>query len=216
MLRMKTKTTHTQPSAHQAQYFTNDADADVTALVQSLLKTRPRVLIAIDGNSCAGKTTAAGKLGKLLQANVFHMDDYFLQPHMRTPERLSLPGGNVDAERFLSDVLVPTAAGKTARIIKYDCHLDRLTEPVEVAPRAVSIIEGAYSMHPLLAPYYDIRLFYRVDPALQVERIRARNGEKMLKMFVERWIPMENNYFNSLDIESGCDFVITSTQRQHK
>ena len=195
------------------QYFTDSADDAVSKRVQALLKTQPHVLIAIDGNSCAGKTTAAEALGTLLQANVFHMDDYFLQPHMRTPERLSQPGGNVDAERFLDDILDPAANGKAARIVKYDCHLDRLMEPVKVVPRAVNIIEGAYSMHPLLAQHYDIRIFYRVDSTLQIERIRARNGETMLKMFTERWIPLENKYFNSLDIESGCDFIVTSTQR---
>jgi len=193
--------------------FADSADAAVSARVHALLNTQPRVLIAIDGNSCAGKTTAAEQLGKLLQANVFHMDDYFLQPHTRTPERLAQPGGNVDAERFLSDVLVPVANGKTARIVKYDCRLDRLMDPVEVTPRPVAIVEGAYSMHPLLAPYYDIRLFYRVDPALQIERIRQRNGEEMLKMFVGRWIPLENVYFSLLDVERSCDFVVTSTQR---
>jgi uridine kinase len=210
---MQTKVSENLNAKNSPQYFTDSADVAVSERVQALLKTQPRVLVAIDGNSCAGKTTAAAALGTRLQANVFHMDDYFLQPHMRTQERLSQPGGNVDAERFLSDVLTPAANGKAAHVIKYDCHLDRLMDPVELAPRAVAIIEGAYSMHPLLAPYYDVRLFYRVDPALQIERIRVRNGEEMLKMFIERWIPLENNYFNSLDIEAGCDFVVTSTQR---
>jgi len=203
----------TKKNERAQQRFIDSADDAVSARVQALMKTQPRVLVAIDGNSCAGKTTAAEQLGNLLQANVFHMDDYYLQPHMRTPERLAQPGGNVDAERFLSDVLAPAASGKTARIVKYDCRLDQLADPVEVAPRAVAIVEGAYSLHPLLAPYYDIRLFYRVDPALQVERIRARNGETMLKMFVNRWIPLENRYFDSLNIEQDCDFVVTSTQR---
>jgi uridine kinase len=171
------------------------------------------VLIAIDGNSCAGKTTAANRLGELLDAAVFHMDDYFLQPRMRTTERLATPGGNVDAERFLRDVLSPVANGESATVVRYDCHADRLAEPVVVAPRAVSIVEGAYSLHPLLKPYYDLKIFYRVDPALQIERIRSRNGEQMLRLFVERWIPLENAYFSAYSIERGCDIVVTSTQR---
>ena len=193
-------------------YAVDEADEAVAARVQFLLQSQPRVLIAIDGNCSAGKTTAADHLGARLGAALFHLDDYFLQPHMRTPERLGQPGGNVDAERFLAEVLAPISRGEAATVRKYDCQLDRLLNPVSVAPAAVCIIEGAYSLHPLLAPYYDVKLFYTIDPALQIERIRRRNGEELLPMFINRWIPLENTYFSALKIEQICDFVIESTQ----
>ena len=202
-----------QTNQKQPVIVLNQADDAILARVQALLQTQTRVLLAIDGNCCAGKTTTATKLGKLLDANVFHLDDYFLQPHMRTPERLRQPGGNVDAERFLSEVLQPVSRGETAIVRRYDCHQDALLPSETVAPRAVSIIEGAYCMHPLLASCYDIRLFCRVDPALQQERILARNGEEMLPMFLNRWIPLENAYFAAYPIAQDCDFIIESTQR---
>ena len=34
----------------------------------------------------------------------------------------------------------------------------------------------------------------RIDPQLQRKRILRRNGEAMLQMFENRWIPMENAY----------------------
>ena len=77
------------------------ADDAIAARVLALLETRSRVLVAVDGNCCAGKTTLAERLRTRLNATVFHMDDFFLQPQMRTAERLQTPGGNVDAERFL-------------------------------------------------------------------------------------------------------------------
>lgn len=193
--------------------FTDQADDEIAARVSELLRGKPRVVIAIDGNSSAGKTTAATQLGALLNANVFHMDDYFLQPHMRTPERLSQPGGNVDAERFLRDILLPVSAGKPAHVEPYDCHLDRLLARETIVPRTVSIVEGAYSLHPLLAPYYDFKIFYRVAPVLQLERIRTRNGEQMLELFRSRWIPLENAYFSALCIEQNCDIIVDSTQK---
>ena len=107
----------------------------IQSRVESLLSGQERVLIAIDGNSCAGKTTLAAQLSALLNANIFHMDDYFLQPQMRTPERLSQPGGNVDAERFLADVLSRAARGETAYVQKYDCHADLLLPPVSYPPQ---------------------------------------------------------------------------------
>ena len=193
--------------------FINQADEAIIARVQQLLDHQPRVLIAIDGNCCAGKTTTAARLGDLLGANVFHLDDYFLQPQMRTPERMRQPGGNVDAERFLAEVLLPASRGETAQVRKYDCHADKLLSSVSIPPCRVAIIEGVYSMHPLLAEYYALKVFCRINPALQQERILTRNGEEMLPMFLNRWIPLENAYFSAFPIEQNCDFIIESTQR---
>ena len=187
---------------------TNEAESVIQARIDALLRASERVLLAIDGNCCAGKTTLSQRLGSLLNANVFHLDDYFLQPHMRSPQRLSQPGGNVDAERFLAQVLLPVSRGERATVQKYDCHADALLDPVFVSPKRVAIIEGAYSLHPLLAPFYTLKMFCRIDPALQESRILARNGAEALPVFRERWIPLENRYFEALDILAQCDLVV--------
>jgi uridine kinase len=193
--------------------FLEDVYRAISARAEELLKNRDRVLVAVDGNCCAGKTTSAARLGEMLGASVFHMDDFFLQPQMRTPERMRQPGGNVDAERFLADVLIPVSQGGEARVRRYDCHEDALLPEVLVSPGRFVIVEGTYSLHPLLAPYYNLKIFCRVSSPEQTERIRARNGEDALRTFVERWIPLENAYFNALRVEEGCDFVIDSSQR---
>ena len=200
---------------HTPGLSTSDTDNEILSRVNELLQTHERVLVAIDGNCCAGKTTLAAHLGALLQANVFHMDDYFLQPHMRTSERLSRPGGNVDAGRFFLDVLLPASRGETAHVRRYDCHEDVVMPPVPVEPTRVTIVEGAYSLHPLLLPYYHLKLFCRIDPAQQIERIRARNGEDALPAFINRWIPLENAYFRAYQIESLCDQIIDTTHSLH-
>ena len=193
-------------------FSSNEAESAVVSRVNQLLQSRERVCIAIDGNCCAGKTTMAIRLGDVLDASVFHLDDYFLQPHMRTQQRLSQPGGNVDAERFLADVLLPVSRGETAQVQKYDCHADMLLAPVSILSRRVTIIEGAYCLHPLLSGYYDLKIFCRIDPALQETRIFARNGAGALKMFQERWIPLENRYFLTLNIPEQCDLVIDAVE----
>ena len=191
----------------------NEAESVIQARVDALLLTNERVLLAIDGNCCAGKTTLSQRLGSLLDANVFHLDDYFLQPQMRTPERLRQPGGNVDAERFLEEVLLPAKRGETAQVRKYDCHEDMLLAPVLVSPSRIAIVEGAYSLHPLLAPYYDLKVFCRVDPALQLERSQKRNGFAQLTVFQNRWIPLENAYFEAFQIEQSCDLIVDAIQK---
>ncbi|PKM40176.1 MAG: uridine kinase [Firmicutes bacterium HGW-Firmicutes-9] len=192
--------------------LSDQSDPVIVSRVHELLQSRNRVLIAIDGMCCAGKTTMTERLGELLDANVFHLDDYFLQPHSRTPGRLNQPGGNVDVERFLSETLLPALRGETAQVRKYDCHKDRVLPPVAISPKKVILVEGAYSLHPLLAPYYDLKVFCRIDPQLQLQRILKRNGKAALKVFESRWIPLENKYFEALDIISQCDIIIDSVQ----
>ncbi len=199
-----------QPSS--ASPSADPADDAIAARVLALLKTRSRVIVAVDGNCCAGKTTLAERLRTRLNATVFHMDDFFLQPQMRTAERLNTPGGNVDAERFLREVLLPLSRGETVSVVRYSCKEDRLLEPEIIPPARIIIVEGAYSMHPLLASYYDLKVFCRIDPALQLERIRKRNGNAQVPVFQNRWIPLENAYFEAFSVEQSCDLVIDSTR----
>ena len=73
-------------------------------------------IIAIDGRCASGKTTIGNELAKFLNAEVIHMDDFFLTPEMRTKERLNEVGGNVDRERFEKEVLIPLSKNE---IINY-------------------------------------------------------------------------------------------------
>ena len=73
---------------------------ELAGLVSGL--NRDRVILALDGPCASGKTTLAGEMGRKFGWSVVHMDDFFLRPEQRTPERYALPGGNVDHERFFS------------------------------------------------------------------------------------------------------------------
>ena len=71
-------------------------------------------LVAIDGPCGGGKSTLADDLlFNYPGTQIFHMDDFFLQPAMRNEKRLSQPGGNIDYERFLSEILQPLSRGET-------------------------------------------------------------------------------------------------------
>ena len=70
------------------------------------------LVVAIDGRCASGKSTLAAKLQQGLHCPVFSLDDFFLRPQQRTPQRLAQPGGNVDYERFRQEVLLPWREGK--------------------------------------------------------------------------------------------------------
>jgi hypothetical protein len=70
------------------------------------------------------------------------------------------------------------------------------------------VVTGAYSCHPFLGEYADVRVFCDIDPITQLERIKKRNGEKAVAMFVEKWIPLEEAYINAYQIKVNADLVI--------
>lgn len=164
-------------------------------------------LIAIDGRCAAGKTTLASRLQEELDCNVIHMDHFFLQPSQRTTKRLNEPGGNVDYERFIEEVMIPLRKGKTFYYRRFDCKTMDFVSNIEVKSNKITIVEGAYSCHPLFWDYYDVRIFLDIKPEEQLKRIAHRNGEKALDMFRERWIPMEEKYFNEYNIKERCDYI---------
>lgn len=175
--------------------------------VDRLLKERGHVRVAIDGRAASGKSTLAALLEERYDANVFHMDDYFLRPEQRTPERYAEPGGNVDYERFREEVLAGLDSGRPFEYRPFDTTLWQVGAPVAAEPRPVNVVEGSYSLHPTLRGGYDLRVFLDISPDAQSRRILARNGEVKHRQFLEKWIPLEERYFETLDIHEICDFV---------
>lgn len=165
-------------------------------------------ILAIDGPAAGGKSTLAAGLAARFCAALFHMDDFFLPPERKTQERLQTPGGNVDYERFLIEVLQPLSRGETVQYRRYHCKSGLYLPTEPIPPRAISIIEGAYAMHPALMSYYNCTVYLDVDEDTQRQRILARNGAQQAKRFQEEWIPMERLYFRAFSIASICDIVL--------
>ncbi len=163
-----------------------------------------QIVIAIDGMCGAGKSTLAKLLYESLGGNLFHMDDFFLQPHQRTPERLAEVGGNVDYERFQEEVLNPLDEGAEFSYGVFDCGQQCISRWIHVKPAKVNIIEGSYCMHPYFGDKADIKLFLSVDKEEQMKRISGRNTKQQVKRFVEEWIPKENRYFEKYNISKKC------------
>lgn len=182
---------------------------EVFAVIRKLLQgnSGDRLLLAIDGRCAAGKTTLAAGLHRVFGGNVIHMDDFFLQPHQRTKERLDEPGGNVDYERFLEEVMLPLQAGKPFSYRKFDCKQMDFSAEIAVKPNRLTIVEGAYSCHPALWNFYDLHIFLDIEPKEQLRRIAARNGEQALPVFRERWIPLEEKYFFEYNIREECEYI---------
>lgn len=167
-----------------------------------------QVIIAIDGRCASGKSTMAHMLSEITGAGVVHMDDFYLPMELRTKERLAQPGGNVHYERFQEEVLTHLKAGNTFAYRRFDCSRMQLGEYRKVENVSICVVEGAYSCHPVFGEYADVRVFSHVEPTEQLRRIKERDGEAVLSMFKERWIPMEEKYFAAYHIMDGIDMIV--------
>lgn len=174
------------------------------ARIDTMLKAGD-VRLAIDGGSASGKSTLARILAEIYGCTLFHMDDFFLTPNMRTRARLAEAGGNVDRERFLAEVLTPLSRGEEIAYRRYDCSTGEIMPPESKAPTRLTVTEGAYSMHPELASFYNLSVFLEITPELQRARILKRNSPEMAERHFSVWIPMEERYFDAFGIRERCD-----------
>lgn len=177
-------------------------------LIAARAGQKQKTLVAIDGRCAAGKSTLAAGLRERLGCPVVHMDHFFLRPEQRTAERYAEPGGNLDRERFMEEVLRPLRRGGPVAYRPFDCRSQRLTKPVQIPEAPVVVVEGSYSCHPELAGYYDLKIFLSVSPEEQLRRILARDGAEAAGVFRARWIPLEERYFAAFNIAERCDLLI--------
>lgn len=179
----------------------------VCKYIDSLLIEKDIVLVCIEGNCASGKSTLAKNIKEIYDCNVFHMDDFFLPPYKRTEKRLSEIGGNIDYERVKKEIIDNILKYDNFSFKPYDCHSQSYMKEVSVVQKKLNIIEGVYSMHPVLMKYYDLKIFLSANLTQQKKRILNRNGHLMYEKFLNEWIPLENRYFKKLNIPEKCDLV---------
>lgn len=175
--------------------------------IDLLMKSKDSIQVAVDGNSCSGKSTLAALIGSVYNCNVFHMDDFFLRPELKTKERLEEIGGNIDYVRFRQEVVAGLNSGHEFIYQKYNCKKMALDQYISVTPKKLNIIEGAYSMHPALINNYNLKVFLYTNKKEQTARILKRNGAIMLEKFLYQWIPLEDEYFTRMKIKEKSDLV---------
>ena len=168
-------------------------------------------MISIDGRCASGKTTLSTLLKQIYDCNIFKMDDFFLQPDQRTKERFESPGENVDHERFEEEILIPLSKHEAVKFRKFNCSTMSIEPSILIPYKPFNIIEGSYSMHSNLQKYYDFSVFLTVNKDEQIERLKKRNPN-MLNNFIQRWIPLEEAYFNTFSIQDKCNIQINTSK----
>ena len=178
----------------------------ILAAIDRELARRDQVRLAIDGPCASGKSTLARTLADIYGCPVVHMDDFFLRPHQRTPQRLEEPGGNVDYERFDAQVLSPLCRNEAVRYRPWRCRTGDLGPEIVIPPAPLAVFEGSYSLRPDLRERYHLRIWTQAPWDTRLERI-AQRGPGCTDRFRQVWIPLEDRYFAACRVKECCQLV---------
>lgn len=178
--------------------------------VQKRLAVSKHILVAIDGPCGGGKSSLAELLAELFPSRLLHMDDYYLPLERRSPGWEQTPCGNMDLERFRREALLPAASGEAIVCRPYSCQQGKLLDARELPAAPLTVVEGSYSHHPLLAPQYDLTVFLHCQRQEQLARLRRREGAHC-DAYLQRWIPLEEAYYRTYHIPSDCDIIFDNT-----
>ena len=191
--------------AYRVLHTSHAALLPLLAAIDRQMAAQERTTVVIEGGAGSGKSTLATLLGKIYGCTVLHMDDFFLRAEQRTPQRYATPGGNIDHERFLTEVVTPLSRGETFRYRPFDCSSFTVGDGCDVTPSALTVVEGCYSMHPALGRYYDLAVWVDIEAQPQRSRIEKRNTPAFAARFFNEWIPLEQAYFAAFHTAAQCD-----------
>lgn len=175
------------------------------------LECQQPYLIAIDGRCGSGKSTLGKLISEYYDCPLVHMDDFYLPQSMRTKERYATPGGNVHHERVKAEVIEPALRHEPLHYGIFSHEVMDVHHYIDVPTSSHLVVEGSYSLNPSLKDLYDIRIFMTIEPEHQLERILKRNGPVVLEEFKQRWIPLEELYFQNIHPEQWADIQINVT-----
>ena len=177
----------------------NNVLDNILGRMEEAQKNNRRFLLVIDGKCGSGKTTLSEWLGERYGCNVFHIDDFYLPIIMQTPE-----------------VMAPLTADNAVVYRPFLCMEQEYAPGVSLKKTGVNVIEGTYSCHPVLREIYAkltdwevITLFMDIDDRNQRDRVRGRVGELRFKLFEDKWIPRERDYFSAYSVREYCDYSIS-------
>jgi uridine kinase len=194
-------------------------------LIEQRRGDQDRFAVAVDGPDAAGKTTLAASLTVRLgeEAVAASMDGFH---HLRAIRhrlgRASAEGyyrETFDHATAISDLLTPFRDGApTVRVAAVDYDTDLPISPtVEVAPRAVLVVDGVFLQLPALRPFWDLVVYLRVSPELSRERGMARDARRgdvlddLAVRYRDRYLPGQAMYRAECDPEETADVLVDMT-----
>jgi uridine kinase len=178
----------------------DNVDDAVTRVAAATRRAAPRAgrsrVVAIDGRSGSGKTSLAAALRDRLQAPVVSLEDLY--------------GGWDGLERgidlLVSAVLEPIAAGRAARVPRYDWVAGQWAEPMVLEPPDVLIVEGVGAGARRAAAFESVLVWLEVPASVRKSRALNRDGETFAPYW-DRWAAQEEEMLARERTPDRADFT---------
>ncbi len=172
--------------------------------MEELRGTYNAFAVAIDGMAGAGKTTLAAYLSKKYGAPVVHLDDFRLPPAERPKGWETIPGGDVDFERFEEEIVAPWMEKRPLVYTTVDPVTGEMLDRRALPDGQMFLFEGTYIMHPMIRDFFDLRLFVRVGAEEQARRLAAAKV-RAGALPTETRLDLERAYFDAYMTEALAD-----------
>ena len=199
-----------------------DACSKVLLAIQRLLASRPGpIVVALDGGSGAGKSTLASLIASKVETAVIPVDDFFSAHILENQwdvfsveERLQHV---FDWQRVRESAIKPLLAGNRARWqvfdfvsgLRADGTYGMQTDPAELEPADVILLDGAYSAGPELADLVDLAILVDVSIEERRARLAPREDVDFLEHWHQLWDPVEEVYFACVRPKESFDLVVS-------
>jgi uridine kinase len=138
------------------------------------------LVIAVDGRSGAGKTALAAALGAELAAPVVALEDLYG----------GWDGLEHGIDLLVSEVLEPVAAGRPARVPRYDWAAGQWTQPWVLDPPGLLIVEGVGAGARRAAACESALIWMDAPAPVRQRRALDRDGETFAPYW-EQWAAQE-------------------------
>ncbi len=178
---------------------------DIINKLDDRINKNLNTIVAIDGKCGSGKTLLSNFIKINYDCNVIKMDDFFIPENLQNSNTYD---ENIDIDRFSEEVYHNLKNKVSFTYGVFDCNSQKISNKIFLKNKKLTIVEGSYSSCRFFEDMYDIKIFINIDSTTQIKRITERNGEKMSKIFANKWIPMENLYFEKYKIEKSADFIL--------
>lgn len=171
------------------------------------------VLVGIDGQGGAGKSTLARQLMRALgsTALVVEGDDFYRD--MPEVARVALDARQgidqyFDWQRLRREVMEPVRRGEPAlRYQRYDWERGSLGTWVEIPTPDVVVVEGVYTLRPELRDFLHVKVY--VEASEETRRQRQITRAENSNAWIERWMAAEDLYVADTAPRAVADLVVT-------
>jgi uridine kinase len=180
----------------------------VVPFLQAHMQTSP-LLVAIDGQSAAGKSTSARYIQQQIPDTVIvHADNFYRVMDEHERAALDARGGYLtyyDWQRLEAQILVPLAHGRSARYQRYNWGENQLGEWTVALAEGVIVVEGLYTLRPELRTYYHAKIWVETSFPTRMGRQDERTDPWE---WVERWEAAEVFYVQQQTPQAYADIVV--------